>query len=497
MSVLRSELERLPHLLSAHIMLTIVALAIAMALCAPMVTLALRYRRLRPIVLGAASVVQTVPSLAILALMVAVFGLFDMAAAIPALTAYGLLPILRNTVTGIEDVDRNVIEAARGIGMTRGQILRQVQLPLAAPVIIAGLRTATVWLVGIATLSTPVGADSLGNYIFSGLQTRNTTSVLVGVFAAAALALVLDALIHAAEIAARRRSRGLGLAVLASLVLIVAVGVAPSVIRLASGKPDRPLVVGAKTFTEQFVLAEYFRGTLEQSGVRVQLKQGLGSTVAFDALSIGEIDAYVDYSGTIWANYMGRHDQPLRIEMNTQISEWLQETHGIRCLGSLGFENTYVLAMRRDRADELGIRSIADLAAFSTDLTIAGDYEFFARPEWELVASTYSLDFDREQSMDATLMYAAVRDGAVDVISAFSTDGRIAAFDLVVLKDPSQALPPYDALILVSPRAARNERALGALRALVGSVDAAAMRRANMIVDVEGGSIADAAAALR
>ncbi|MCA9283295.1 MAG: ABC transporter permease/substrate-binding protein [Phycisphaerales bacterium] len=497
MSALRVELERLPHLLSAHILLTVIALVIGIALCIPIAALALRYRRFRPIVLGAASVIQTVPSLAILALMVAVFGVFDMAAAIPALTAYSLLPILRNTVTGIEDVDRNVIEAARGIGMTSRQILRQVQLPLAAPIIIAGVRTATVWLVGIATLSTPVGADSLGNYIFSGLQTRNTTSVLVGVFSAAALALVLDGLIHAAEVATRRRSRGLGVAVLASLVVIVVIGVAPRVFRGTSSGASSQLVIGAKTFTEQFVLAEHLRERLEASGVPVRLKQGLGSTVAFDALTIGEIDVYVDYSGTIWANYMDRSDKLTRDEMIAQISEWLEESHGVGCLGSLGFENTYALAMRRDRAEELGIHSIADLARHAPGMTIAGDYEFFARPEWESVASAYALRFDREQSMDATLMYAAVRDGAVDVISAFSTDGRIAAFDLVVLTDPEQALPPYDALILVSPRAARNDRAMGALRSLIGSIDAAEMRRANMIVDVDGGSIAKAAESLR
>lgn len=496
MSPLREELGRLPALLSAHLLLVIIAMAIGMMICIPLSMIALRSRRARPFIMGATSIVQTVPSLALLALMVAAFGLFDRAAAIPALAAYSLLPILRNTVTGIEDVDRNVIEAARGIGMTRRQILLGVQIPLAAPVIVAGLRTATVWIVGIATLSTPVGADSLGNYIFSGLQTRNTTSVMVGVVSAALLALTLDGLIRAGEIAARRRSKRLAIAVIASLAVIIGLAILPSVARVRAPASER-IVIGAKTFTEQFVLARHIEQTLNDAGVTTVLKEGLGSTVVFDALTRGEIDLYVDYSGTIWANHMKRAEPPLRHEMIPEIAEWLDATHGVRCTGSLGFENTYALAMRRERAEALAIRSIADLLTHAPDMTIAGDYEFFARPEWKSIVSAYGLSFDAEKPMDATLMYEAARGDAVDVIVAFSTDGRIAAYNLVVLEDPRGAIPPYDAILLLSRRAASTPGVERALQRLVGSIDNAAMRRANMIVDVEGGSINAAAQSLR
>lgn len=497
MSTLRAELERLPTLLSAHILLTMTALALGVLICIPLAAFAIRHKGARGVILAVASAVQTVPSLAVLALMVAAFGLFDLAAAIPALTAYSILPILRNTITGIEDVDRNVVEAARGIGMTRRQILRRIELPLAAPVIVAGFRTATVWIVGIATLSTPVGADSLGNYIFSGLQTRNTKSVLVGVVAAAALALTLDALIRAGEVALRLRSRRIGAGVVIALACILGVGVVPVVARAISSGSRGELVVGAKTFTEQFILARHLHDTLAHAGFPARIKQGLGSSVAFEALTLGEIDAYVDYSGTVWSNYMKRSDAPSRSEMISEIVRWADAEHGVHCLGPLGFENTYALAMRRDRAETLGVDSIDDLAAHAGSMTIAGDYEFFARPEWAAVRDAYGLGFAREQSMDATLMYAAARDGQVDVISAFSTDGRIPAFDLVVLTDPEQALPPYDAILLVSARVMEQPDAIEALRGLIGAIGNREMRRANMIVDVRRRPIREAANTLR
>jgi osmoprotectant transport system permease protein len=129
--------------------------------------------------------------------------------ALVALTLYALLPILRNTLVGIAGVDPALVEAARGVGMTESEVLRRVTLPLAMPVIVAGLRTAAVWVVGTATLSTPVGATSLGNFIFSGLQTRNHVAVGVGCAAAAALALLLDQSIRALEAGLRDGRRAL------------------------------------------------------------------------------------------------------------------------------------------------------------------------------------------------------------------------------------------------------------------------------------------------
>ena len=305
---LREQLALLPEYLGRHLLLTLTALLIGIGLSFPLAILVTRVRSLRGPVLALASAIQTIPSLALLALMVPLLRAIGFLPAAIALILYSMLPIIRNTVTGIDEVDPNLIEAGRGLGMTPRQLLLKVQLPLAMPVIIAGIRTATVWVVGIATLSTPVGATSLGNFIFSGLQTQNYTAVMVGCVAAAALALVLDVLIRLIEVASSRRSRTMAALAAAGVVLVLGGGLVPVVLSLGQ-VDDRPgVVVGAKTFTEQYILAALLANQVESAGYRVRQLESLGSTVVFDALVVGRIDCYVDYTGTIWANHMGRDD---------------------------------------------------------------------------------------------------------------------------------------------------------------------------------------------
>jgi osmoprotectant transport system permease protein len=339
----------------------------------------------------------------------------------------------------------------------------------------AGIRTATVWVIGTATLSTPIGQTSLGNYIFAGLQTQNWVFVLFGCFAAAALALVVDRCLAAMEAGVAQRShRSLALGA-GGIVLIVLAALAPHLARGASA-----YTIGAKTFTEQYVLAALMQQRLQAAGLSAARREGLGSTVIFNALASNEIDAYVDYTGTIWANHMGRKDVKPRAEVLSEVGAWLKEKYGIAMLGGLGFENAYALAMSRKRAEELGIRSIADLARHAPQLSIAGDYEFFARPEWKALKAAYGLNFKSQRQMQAEFMYPAAHDGEVDVISAFSSEGLIAKFDLVVLDDPKQAMPPYDAILMLSPARASDVKLIDALKPLVGKIDVETMREANL-----------------
>jgi osmoprotectant transport system permease protein len=492
----QSQLVHLPNYFANHVLLTVSALLLGIAFSLPLAGLAVRRPALAGPLLGVASIVQTIPGLALLALMVPLLGRIGVIPALVALVLYSMLPVLRNTVTGALEVDVDVIEAARGIGMTDGQILMRVRFPLAAPVIVAGVRTAAVWTVGMATLSTPVGATSLGNYIFSGLQTQNTAAVLLGCAGAAVLAISLDGIIRLAEVAANRRDAKL--AWLTTFLFVAAVGLAsaPLLADLArpSGRPHA--TVGAKTFTEQYILAEVIANRLREAGFDVTIREGLGSTVVFNALTQDEIDVYVDYSGTIWANQLKRKDTQPANTVLAEIESWLEARHGISTLGALGFENAYALAMRRDRAEELGISTLEDLSARSPMLSIGGDYEFFARPEWIAVRDQYRMSFREERSFDSTLMYTAVFDGHVDAISAFSTDGRIAAFDLRVLEDPLSAFPPYDAVMLLSKSAAANPDLVKALVPLVGSLDDTRMRDANRRVDLDHHPVADVARAL-
>jgi osmoprotectant transport system permease protein len=497
------QLALLPGRLIAHLQLTLVALLLGTGVSVPLGVLVSRARRLEQPVLAFASVVQTIPSLALLAFMVPALAALGARSigylpAIIGLTLYSVLPVLRNTVTGLASVDPALIEAARGVGMTPGQQLFRVELPLATPVIVAGVRTATVWTVGTATLSTPVGAESLGNYIFSGLQTRNYAAVLVGCAAAAALALTLDGTVRALEIGLLRRRRGLVTAALAAFVALYGL-TAVSFARGAGGTVatgERRIAIGSKTFTEQYILGRILGGQIErETGRGTRAVESLGSTVAFDALRTGQIDAYVEYSGTVWATLMKRSDLPEdRGEVLREVERYLLEEHGVAVAAALGFENTYALAMRGEQAERLGVRAISDLVPHARSMTIGGDYEFFQRTEWKSVEQRYGIAFAAQRSMDPSLMYQAIKAGEVDVISAFSTDGRIASFDLRVLADERGAIPPYDALVLVSPRLAREHKdVVEALGKLAGRVGAERMREMNVAVDERGESPAEVA----
>jgi len=483
-------LAALPGHLAAHLGLSLAALLVGILVSVPLGILVTRVRRFEVPIVGTASVLQTIPSLALLAFMVPALAALGVRSigflpALIGLSLYSVLPILRNTVTGLSGIDPAIVEAARGVGMTTREALFRVELPLAMPVIVAGIRTSAVWTVGTATLSTPVGAPSLGNYIFSGLQTRNYTSVLIGCIASAALALVIDGLVHLVSMGLERQNRrlsGLGLTGLLALALFALT----PVFRMSSKTGEAPISIGAKTYTENYILAYILADRIEDgTGLPAKVLESLGSTVVFDALASGQIDAYVDYSGTLWSSVLHRADG--RVDRQTMLSElgrWLDEKHGITLVCPFGFENTYALAMRREEALRLKAKRIGDLAVHAKSLHVGGDYELFQRPEWKSVTSTYGLVFAEERSMDPSLMYEAVKTGQVDVIGAFSTDGRIAAYDLVVLDDDRGALPPYDAVILASARLRRDKpAAMEALRGLCGRIDAETMRKLNREVD--------------
>ena len=486
------QLALLPEYLTAHLQLTLAALLLSAATALPLGIAATRSRWLEPAALAVAGVIQTVPSLALLALMVPLLAAMNLHSigflpAICGLTLYGVFPILRNTVTGISGVSDVYKEAARGVGMTPRQQLLRVELPLAMPVIVAGLRTATVWLVGITTLSTPVGATSLGNYIFSGLQIRNYTAVVVGCVAAGGLALILDGLVRAVEDGLVRRRRRQVAAALAAAVLLY--GYAGATLAARLGDAERPVVVGSKTFTEQYVLSAVIAQLIErETGRPTSLVQSLGSTVAFDALTAGEIDIYVDYTGTVWVNHMEDGGTfPDRAVLLDRVRGFLHDRHGVTLAASLGFENTYALSVRGADAERLGLRTIGDLAPVARQLVFGGDYEFFARPEWPSVRDAYGLAFRERRSMDPSLMYQAVASGEVDVITAFGTDGRIDAFGLRVLEDDRRAVPPYDAVVLAGARLAREAPdVLAALAQLDGAIDTDRMRAMNFEVDERG-----------
>lgn len=482
-------LSHLPDYLGNHVRVSLAALGLGLAISLPLAILTRNRPTPRNVLLAFASIVQTVPGLALLALFyplllaaasltLAWFGVsfsaFGFLPAVLALALYSMLPVLRNGITGLNGIDPALIEAAEGVGMTARQSLVMVELPLALPVMMAGIRTAAVWVIGTATLSTPIGQTSLGNYIFAGLQTQNWVFVLFGCFASALLAMVVDQMLGLIENGLRQRSRFRTSLGAAGIVALLAAALVPSPGRSAQG-----YVVGAKTFAEQYVLSALLRDRLQAAGLPATARSGLGSSVIFEALKAGDIDLYVDYSGTLWANQLHRTDTRPRMELLADLKTALARDN-ITLLGELGFENAYALVMPRARADALGIRTVADLASHASTLSIAGDYEFFSRPEWAALQKAYGLSFRAQRQMQPDFMYAAVASGEIDVIAGYTSDGLIAKYDLVPLDDPRHAIPPYDAILLLAPKRAADERLKTALMPLLGRIDIATMREANL-----------------
>lgn len=491
MSAFLDAMGRVPDLLASHLLLAACALLLGLLISLPLAVWSARNARVGRVALGFASLIQTIPSLALLALFyplllslsTLVGGGIPALGFLPsllALTLYALLPILRNGVTGLAGIDPAVIEAADGVGMTPAQKLRLVEAPLVAPVLMAGIRTAAVWTIGAATLSTTVGYPSLGDMIFAGLQTQNWALVLAGCVSAAALAMAVDAMLGVIEHGIRHRRRAQIL--IAAIVLGAGVLIALTPLWPRSG--DRDVVtIGAKNFSEQYILARLIGHRLERAGYRVQYREGLGSAVIFGALKSGDTDVYVDYSGTIWANEMHRKDVPERAAMLAQIGDWASKTSGVRQLGALGFENAYAFAMRGDDAAARGIASLDDLVRASPELNLASDLEFLERPEWAAVQRAYPLRFKSARAYAPTFMYRALDSKQADVISAFSSDGRIAAQKLTVLGDPRRAIPGYDAILLVAPERGGDARFITALQPIIGRIPVEAMREANYMVD--------------
>jgi len=493
---LREQLLLLPDYFQGHLILTLIALSLGIVISIPLGIWAAQSVTVKRPLLALVSIIQTFPSVAILALVVAMLGgQIGTIPAVIALVLYSMLPIVRNTVTGLETIPSEVADAAKGIGMSPNQILVKVRLPLALPIIIAGIRTATVWTVGLATLSTLVGATSFGNYIFTGLQIRNLVAVTVGSLAAAIMAVMLDSLIAGVQWLVENRNQHSATKKYKQVKVVVAtaflIGIVFSTYSLLPDS-EADFVVGGKGFTEQHIIAGLLKAELERSGFEVDQRLGLGSEVVYSATANETVDVYLEYTGTVWANRMNKSQNPGREAVMRGVIDHVENRDGMVSVGTLGFQNLYALAMRRDRAEELGVETIEDIIPVARSLIAAGDLEFFGRPEWLALREVYDIDFAQKLTFDPALMYNAVNDRQVDLIAAYTSDGRVAAYNLKILDDPRGAFLPYDGFLIASSSAAQNSTFMEVLRSLVNKISDEEIREANKIVDVDGDSISDA-----
>ena len=458
-----------------HLVLVGLSILIAAGIGLPLGVLMTRKPGLSGPILTFANAVQAIPSLALFGFLIPLpfIGGIGARTAIVALVLYSLLPIIRNTFTGISGVDPAIREAGRGMGMTDLQLLWSVEIPLALSVIFAGLRVATVLCVGVATIAAAVGAGGLGMFIFRGVSMVDSRLILAGAIPAAALALIADFGLGAIE---KRFSKLLCL-------LVIAAGLS------SCSHPDR-VVVGSKNFTEQVIMGEMLAQQIERkTHLPVDRKLNLGGTiVCHEALTAGQIDTYVEYTGTGLTAIL---KEPPAKDSNLAyqtVKDAYKSRFGIEWTEPLGFNNTFAIIVRKSDAEQFGLRTISD-AAPRTSRWVAGfGYEFIEREDgYPGLVKTYNLRFPSEpRVMDLGLTYKAVAGHQVDLIAGNSTDGLIGALGLVVLEDDKHYFPPYDAVPLVREAViTKHPEIREALRALGGKVSEEQMRLMNYAVDGE------------
>jgi osmoprotectant transport system permease protein len=488
-----------------HIMLTGVSTLLAIAIGIPLGILASRRAWAEQPLLAGIGILQTIPSLAMLALLLTLLQQIGALPAIIALTLYALLPIARNTVTGLKGISPAIIEAARGVGMTSAQRLRIVELPLALPVLLAGVRTAAVVGVGIATLSAFIGAGGLGQFINRGLALSSTDLILLGAIPSALLALAVDGSIGAFQWGVERHRHArtpaavwFARAAVALPVLILLLGAAAY--WAPAGSTARPLAakaagsagtlrIGAKNFTESLLLAEMIADLVEaRTSLNVERRFGLGGTmIAHNALNEGAIDLYVEYTGTALTTILGRPAMQNPDKVFDAVSAAYKKRFGLIWLPPFRINNAYALAVRRAEAEKHGWRTISDLAADAGSLVAGFTPEFSQRPDgYPGLKQAYGLEFADVQDIEAALMYRAVAAGEIDVISAYATDGRIAALNLILLEDDRKFLPPYFAAAVIRQPALESHPEIAKLvSALTEVIDQNTIRALNWAVDGE------------
>ena len=505
-----------------HLLLVALAVALALAIALPLGVLIQERPRLARLVLGTASVVQTIPSLAIFGLLLSVplLGGIGPTPAVVALTLYALLPLLRGLVSGLSLVPPGINEAGRALGLNRRQVLLHLQFPLAIPSLMAALRVATVISVGVATIAAAIGAGGLGVFIFRGIATVNNTLLLAGALPSAAIALAADAALGALEkrlsYQSPKRLRQWRWPISlrmdwqrrwAAAFLVVLLVAIPLAWRWGGPRANTAttVVIGAKGYTEQLILGELLAQEIEaKTPLRVKREFSLGSTfLVHEALRRGRIDGYVEYTGTAWTAILRQPPLPplpqqQRVEQRVKQREeqrakvWqnarqlYSERYGLRLFPSLGFENTFAILIRRTDGQRLGLRKISDAVAPARQWTAAFGYEFLNRADgFSGLARRYGLSFAKPPSaMDLGLTYRALADGRVDLIAGDSTNGLIAVLQLQQLEDDLGYFPPYDAVPVFQEASLRRHPELIAIvDRLAGRLSAATMQKLNAAVD--------------
>lgn len=445
-----------------HIQLTAIAVGAALLLGIPLGVLISYFKKANKPVLGIANLVQAIPSMALLGFAIPFLGI-GYKPAIVVVVLYSLLPIIKNTYIGLESIHPDMLEAARGIGLTKLQILFKVKLPLAMPVIMAGVRISAVTAVGLMTMAAFIGGGGLGYLVFAGIRTLNNYQILAGAIPACLLALCVDGIgamvesLFAQKTALQKHKkkpwvRNCKRAVLAgAAILLAAIFILNGIAGRQKAK-ENVLVIGSKDYTEQVILSYLLSEAIEAStDITVVRKEALGGTrVCFGAIQSGDIDMYVEYTGTIYCDILNKAPVSDVEAVYRTVQEELLSEYDVQTLAQMHFNNTWTLSVRKDTAVQYGIKTISDLARISNGLTLAAGEEFLERADGLSGLKTkYGLHFGNEIAVNGSLRYVALDKQECEVIDAYSTEGLLKKYDLLVLEDDQNFFVPYYAVPII------------------------------------------------
>lgn len=472
-----------------HVQISFIALLLAGMIAIPLGIYLTKKGKVAEGIIGITAVLQTIPSLALLGILIPIVGIGQVPAII-ALVAYALLPILRNTYTGIKEVDTSLIEAARAMGMNDRKRLIKVEIPLAMPIIMAGLRTAMVLIVGTATLAALIGAGGLGDIILLGIDRNDTNLILLGAIPAAILAIIFDFLLKRLEKHSYKKS-------LLTIGGIVVIAVGIIIIPLFANQ-DKEIVIAGKLGAEPEILINMYKLLIEEeTDIEVELKPGLGKTsFVFNALESGSIDIYPEFTGTAISEFLKETATSTeRSVVYQQAKDGLLQKFQLVMLEPMAYNNTYTLAVTKELAEQYQLKNISDLKEIQSDVKAGFTLEFSDREDgYKGIQSLYGIKFPNLVTMEPKLRYVAVENGEINLVDAYSTDSELQQYGLQVLQDDENLFPPYQGAPLLREETVKEyPEIVDALNKLAGRVTDDEMRKMNYEVNIEGKSPSDVA----
>jgi len=481
--------QQLGVALLEHMQISFISIFIAVIIAVPLGIYLTKHKRLAGPILQIAAIFQTIPSLALLGILIPLVGIGQVPAVI-ALVVYAILPILRNTYTGIKEVDPILIEAAQAMGMNKSKKLFKVELPLAMPIIMAGIRTAMVLVIGTATLAALIGAGGLGDLILLGIDRNNSDLILIGAIAAALLAIIFDVLLSWLEKVSLKKS-----IIIMSLGVII---IAALVITPYFNMQKKEITIAGKLGSEPEILINMYKLIIEnETNLSVTLKPGMGKTsFLFNALKSGDIDIYPEFTGTALETFVKEKAKSHNPEqVYEQAREGMDKNFKMTLLKPMKYNNTYAIAVPESFAKEYNLTGISDLKNIQNVLKVGFTLEFSDREDgYKGLSKAYGINFNKIKTMEPKLRYSAIKSKDINLVDAYSTDSELSQYNMKVLEDDKQFFPPYQGAPLMLAKTLEEYPEISApLNKLAGKITDDEMSKMNYEVNVEGKAAAQVA----